>query len=67
MTEMADLGVFQRKRQGIGRYLYTLAEAYRPRWPSKEKCQQNQYVSTTEHRVSHAETQKVNLPNLTAS
>jgi hypothetical protein len=37
MTTMADLGVFQRERKPGGRYLYILAEAYRPRWPGKEK------------------------------
>src|SRR5689334_22206452 len=35
MASMADLGVFQRERKPGGRYLYTLAEAYRPRWPGR--------------------------------
>ena len=30
---MQKLGVFQRERRPGGRYRYTLAEAYRPRWP----------------------------------
>jgi DNA-binding transcriptional MocR family regulator len=37
MTTLADLGVFQRERKPGGRYQYTLAEAYRPRWPGRPK------------------------------
>jgi hypothetical protein len=35
MAELARLEVFQRERQSGGRYHYTLAEAYRPRWPGR--------------------------------
>jgi len=48
LAEMADLNVFQRTRKGVGRYVYTLAEAYRPRWPGR--------VSGPKHRVSQGET-----------
>jgi hypothetical protein len=37
MTAMEQLGVFQRQRKPGGRYLYTLSEAYRPRWPGRPK------------------------------
>jgi len=33
MTALERLEVFQRQRRPGGRYVYTLAEAYRPRWP----------------------------------
>jgi len=46
LAEMADLDVFQRTRKGVGRYVYTLAEAYRPRWPGR--------VSGPKHGVSQA-------------
>ena len=52
LKEMADLAVFQRRRKGVGRYVYTLAAAYRPRWPG--------HVSAEKHRVSQAETQEAN-------
>ena len=48
LQEMADLAVFQRTRKGVGRYVYQLAEAYRPRWPGR--------VSQAKHRVSPGET-----------
>jgi hypothetical protein len=35
MASMERLGVFQRQRKPGGRYLYQLAEAYRPRWPGR--------------------------------
>src|SRR4051794_14662323 len=35
MAAMERLGVFQRQRKPGGRYLYQLAEAYRPRWPGR--------------------------------
>ena len=35
MAELARLEVFQRERQPGGRYHYTLAKAYRPRWPGR--------------------------------
>jgi hypothetical protein len=37
MTGLERLGVFQRSRKPGGRYLYVLAEAFRPRWPGREK------------------------------
>lgn len=48
LAEMADLNVFQRTRKGVGRYVYQLAEAYRPRWPGR--------VSGPKHGVSQGET-----------
>jgi DNA-binding transcriptional MocR family regulator len=48
LKSMADLGVFQRRRQGVWRYRYQLAGAYVPRWPRR--------VSRTERGVSQAET-----------
>lgn len=50
MTDMAEMGVFHRARKGVGRYVYQLGDAYRPRWPGR--------VSGAEHRVSPAATQK---------
>jgi hypothetical protein len=48
---MHDLGVFQRRRlPGGGRYLYTLAEPYRLRWPER--------VSASQNRVSQAGTRE---------
>src|SRR3954453_19710188 len=35
MTALERLEVFQRQRKPGGRYVYTLAEAYRPRWPGR--------------------------------
>jgi len=35
MTALEQLGVFQRQRKPGGRYVYILAEAYRPRWPGR--------------------------------
>jgi hypothetical protein len=52
LKEMADLSVFQRERKGVGRYVYRLAEAYRPRWPGRDPGR----VSAVEHRVSQGET-----------
>jgi hypothetical protein len=54
MTAMERLGVFQRERKPGRRYLYTLAEAYRPRWPGRPKST----VPAPELRVSQAETQE---------
>jgi DNA-binding transcriptional regulator YhcF (GntR family) len=63
LKSMADLGVFQRERKGVGRYVYTLAEAYIPRWPN--------HVSAKKRGVSGAETQEAKPLkhgfNLTAS
>jgi hypothetical protein len=50
LRSMSDLGVFQRVRRGVGRYVYTLAEAYRPRWPGR--------VPARKHGVSGAATQE---------
>jgi hypothetical protein len=52
LKEMADLAVFQRTRKGVGRYVYQLAEAYRPRWPGRG----NAGVSARQIGVSQAET-----------
>jgi hypothetical protein len=41
LRSMADLGVFHRVRQGVGRYRYRLAEAYVPRWPGRVSRQQS--------------------------
>ena len=54
LRDMADLGVFQRERKGVGRYTYTLAAAYCPRWPGR--------VSGAQRSVSEAETQEAKLP-----
>jgi hypothetical protein len=35
MKALHALGVFQRQRKPGGRYVYQLAEAYRPRWPGR--------------------------------
>ena len=37
MAALERLGMFQRERKPGGRYHYVLAEAYRPRWPGREK------------------------------
>src|SRR4051812_8449901 len=52
LIEMAVLGVFQRERKGVGRYVYQLAEAYRPRWPGRDPRR----VSAGERRVPQGET-----------
>jgi len=52
MTALHELGVFQRQRMPGGRYLYQLAEAYRPRWPGR--------VPAEKRGVSRAETQEAN-------
>jgi hypothetical protein len=56
MAAMEQLGVFQRERKPGRRYIYTLAEAYRPRWPGRPKPT----VSVSERRVSQAGTQQAN-------
>jgi hypothetical protein len=50
LAAMHDLGVFQRVRRGVGRYVYTLSETYRPRWPER--------VPAPERGVSEAGTQE---------
>jgi Fe2+ or Zn2+ uptake regulation protein len=50
LRSMAQLGVFQRVRRGVGRYRYTLAAAYVPRWERR--------VSSGARRVPHQETRK---------
>src|SRR3954451_5943572 len=52
LKEMADLAVFQRERKGVGRYVYQLAEAYRPRWPGRDQRRSSGRVSRLKHRVS---------------
>src|SRR4051812_29382621 len=52
MTELEQLAVFQRQRKPGGRYLYQLAEAYRPRWPGRA----GRGVSAARQGVSQAET-----------
>jgi hypothetical protein len=54
MMAMEQLGVFQRQRRPGGRYLYQLAEAYRPRWPGREK----RGVPAPERGVSQVGTQE---------
>jgi hypothetical protein len=55
MAVMARLGVFHRERKPGGRYRYVLAEAYRPRWPGRDR----RGVPAGEQGVSQAETQEV--------
>jgi hypothetical protein len=57
MTAMEQLGVFQRERKPGRRYVYTLAEAYRPRWPGRPKPA----VSAPEPGVSQAARQQAKL------
>lgn len=52
LKELAELGVFQRVRRGVGRYVYTLAEAYRPSWKPR--------VSGVGRRVSGDDTPEAN-------
>jgi DNA-binding transcriptional MocR family regulator len=52
MTAMERLGVFQRQRKPGGRYIYTLGEAYRPRWPGR--------VPAEKRGVSQAARQQAN-------
>ena len=56
MTAMERLGVFQRERQPGSRYVYQLAEAYRPRWPARSKIA----VPALKPRVPQDGTQQVN-------
>jgi hypothetical protein len=53
LAAMAALGVFQRERRPGGRYRYTLAESYRPRWPGGG-------VSGQKHGVPARGTQEAN-------
>ena len=50
MSALHELGVFQRQRKPGGRYVYTLAEAYRPRWLGR--------VPALDRGVSQAERQQ---------
>jgi hypothetical protein len=52
MTELEQLAVFQRQCRPGGRYVYQLAEAYRPRWPGRA----GRGVSAARQGVSRAET-----------
>jgi DNA-binding transcriptional MocR family regulator len=52
MTALERLEVFQRQRRPGGRYVYQLAEAYRPRWPRR--------VPASEQGVSGVGTQEAN-------
>ncbi len=54
LRSMAELGVFHRVRRGVGRYLYTLAGTYRPRWPG----QADRRVSAPQRGVSEAGTEE---------
>jgi len=54
LKKLAEMGVFHRTRQGVGRYVYTLAEPYRLGWPKR--------VSAPQDRVSHVGTQEA-LPS----
>jgi hypothetical protein len=51
---MAELGVFQRVRRGVGRYVYTLSETYRTCWPGSWKGR----VPAPQRGVSGAGTQE---------
>ena len=52
MTALEQLEVFHRQRRPGGRYVYQLAEAYRPRWPGRA----GRGVSAVRQGVSKAET-----------
>ena len=54
LAEMADLDVFQRTRKGVGRYVYTLAEAYRPRWPGRVSGPETRCFTGRNSRTSRA-------------
>jgi hypothetical protein len=56
LRSIADLGVFQRARRSVGRYVYTLTETYRPRWPGRA----DRRVPALQRGVSGAETQEAN-------
>jgi hypothetical protein len=60
LAALADLGVFHRVRKGVGRYVYTLAEAYVPRWPGSANGRADRRVSAPQHGVSRAGTQEAN-------
>jgi hypothetical protein len=60
MRTLADLGVFQRQRKPGGRYVYQLAETYRPRWPGRAAERADRRVSAPERGVSKAGTQEAN-------
>jgi DNA-binding transcriptional MocR family regulator len=54
MSKLAALGVFQRQRKPGKRYIYQLAEAYRPRWPGRPRPA----VPAPQPAVPHAATQQ---------
>jgi hypothetical protein len=58
LGEMAASGVFQRARRGVGRYIYTLSETYRPRWPGRADRRADRRVSAPQRCVSGAGTQE---------
>jgi hypothetical protein len=60
MRTLADLGVFQRQRKPGGRYVYTLAETYRPRWPGHTAGRAGRGVPAGKPGVSEAGTQEAN-------
>jgi DNA-binding transcriptional MocR family regulator len=61
LKELAESGVFHRERKGVGRYVYTLAEPYRLRWPTRDAGRGKTGVSGAEPGVSHCETQEAKL------
>jgi hypothetical protein len=61
LQSMADLGVLQRARRGVGRYVYTLTETYRTRWPGRAGRRADRRVSAPKRGVSGAGTQEANL------
>ncbi len=58
LRSMADLGVFQRVRRGVGRYVYTLSETYRPRWPGRADGRADRRVPALQRGVSEVGTQE---------
>jgi len=49
LKSMAELGVFQRARRGVGRYSYRLAEAYVPRLPGRVSSAPTRTFQGKEH------------------
>jgi hypothetical protein len=58
LAAMHDLGVFQRVRRGVGRYVYTLAAAYVPRWSTRVDGRADRRVPASQRGVSGAGTQE---------
>jgi hypothetical protein len=57
LNELESRGCFTRVRRGRGRFFYTIAEAFRPRWPERPPTE-SRVSSARNTRVPERETQE---------